>query len=67
MLDDAGGGRVGMTLNRPSECRENWGTYAGHGQDYFALFESSGNARRFVCEVKLAAAIHNIRDLERHW
>jgi hypothetical protein len=60
MLHDAGGGRVDMTLNKPSECRENWGTYAGHGQDYFALFESSENARRFVCEVKRVAAIQDI-------
>ena len=60
MIHDIGGGRIGMTLNRPSECRENWNTYAGHGQDYFALFESSENARRFVCEVKRVAAIQNI-------
>jgi len=36
--------------------------YDTHTQQrgYFALFESSENARRFVCEVKHAAALDNI-------
>lgn len=31
-----------------------------HQRGYFALFESSENARRFACEVKHAAALDNI-------